>query len=233
MVQRDLIFGTWFRTIDRGREDASAKPEGGNFVFRIEKKLAEYFNVTTYEVGTVIQSNPTKLTAAVLSEVRDSKALKTYQLDPKVVPTGPERPVGKHKRLSKGAKPKGRKATRQVTLILPEIYETKRWNKTTQEEEAFKDYRRKSCVFPLFFDNSMVLQFLGCIIKKNFPLEIVLGGGASHPFRIAEEGKIQGFDSGAWPITNTEAAKGVEGASLAAAVPIPERRAPSAIEQDI
>lgn len=230
MVQRELVYGTWFRTIDRGNEDPSAKPEGGNFIFHIEKNLADYFGTTTYDPGTVIRTDPTELTASVLSTVRTSAALKTYQLDPKTAPSGTERAVESYKRLSRGAKAKGRRATRQVTLVLAELYDTERWHEPTKAMVKKKAFRRKSCVFPAFFDNSMILQFLGCIIKQKYPLEIIIKGGDTHPFRTAKEGKIDGFDSGAWPITETEAAKGVQGASLTAAVPLEERRSPAPVE---
>jgi len=222
MVQRAIIYGSWFKTVDLGQQDPTAKPIGGNFIFRIEKEVADYFGVTTYEEG-VLPVNPTKkLDESFLSKVRAHTAINTYQLDPLKAPSATTKNIPEHYRFKRSGS--GGKATRSVLLILPERYDTKRWNKSTQKKEPYKAWRTKSFAFPAYFDNMMVMQFLGCIITKKFPVGIKLGRGTPEGFVPADTGKIPGFLSGAWPITDTEAAKGVEGASLTAAVPQEERK---------
>ncbi|MBP0011476.1 hypothetical protein [Roseofilum sp. Belize Diploria] len=116
------------------------------------------------------------------------------------------------------------KKSRKVILTLAELYDTERWNRTTQQNESAKAYPTKTFNFPAFFDNSMVMQFLGCIIKKKFPLKVHLGNGDPISWIPADPGKLDGFESGAWPITQTDFAKGMIESSLSAAVPLRERR---------
>jgi len=220
-VERKIIYGVWFKEMDRGQADPTKKPVGGLWEFLVEANVANYFGMTTYDM--VEDYVPPLATEDSIVGVRGYEAVKTYQLDPLTAPSGTSKKVEGYSRLA-GAAPSGYKKNRGILIPTKEKYIAKVWNNATQQTINKEKIRHKSFQFPGFFTKSMVQQFVGCIITKKYPERFKFYGGKYVPMKRFTPGRFHALTVGAWPITKEQYEKGLQAQSLTEAVPDKTRR---------